>query len=194
MIFGVLLTVWLAQLFILGSVSAWVIWSTALFAIASAGYSAFLFAQARGRDLWQSPILFWHLLVKSVIAGAATLILIGSLELITPFQFVSGQMFVWLVNILMVSLFASLAIIFGDLFMKHGADDSVRASDLLIKGPLSRSFWIIVVGLGAIVPAGLIVSPLGSLIPYIVAALLALFGLWMYEHLWIKAGQAVPLS
>jgi len=35
---------------------------------------------------------------------------------------------------------------------------------------------------------------LGSLIPYIVAALLALFGLWMYEHLWIKAGQAVPLS
>jgi len=103
-------------------------------------------------------------------------------------------MFVWLVNILIVSLFAGLAIIFGDLFMKHGADDSVRASDLLIKGPLSRSFWIIVVGLGAIVPAGLIVSPLGSLIPHIVAALLALFGLWMYEYLWIKAGQAVPLS
>jgi hypothetical protein len=24
--------------------------------------------------------------------------------------------------------------------------------------------------------------------------LLALFGLWMYENLWIKAGQAVPLS
>lgn len=194
MIFGVLLAVWLAQLFILGSLSGWIIWSTALFAIASAGYSAFLFAQARGRDLWQSPILFWHLLVKSVIAGAATLILIGSLELITPFQFVSAQMFVWLVNILIVSLFAGLAIIFGDLFMKHGADDSVRASDLLIKGPLSRSFWISVVGLGAIVPAGLIVSPLGSLIPHIVAALLALFGLWMYEHLWIKAGQAVPLS
>jgi hypothetical protein len=31
-------------------------------------------------------------------------------------------------------------------------------------------------------------------LPNFVAALLALFGLWFYEHLWIKAGQAVPLS
>jgi len=23
---------------------------------------------------------------------------------------------------------------------------------------------------------------------------LALFGLWIYDHLWIKAGQAMPLS
>src|SRR5690606_17276315 len=26
-----------------------------------AGYTAFLFGQAEGRDLWQSPLLFWHL-------------------------------------------------------------------------------------------------------------------------------------
>jgi hypothetical protein len=32
------------------------------------------------------------------------------------------------------------------------------------------------------------------MIPIVAAAFLALFGLWMYEHLWIKAGQAVPLS
>src|SRR5262245_43063744 len=194
MVFGALLAVWLAQIYFAGAVSAWVIWSTALFAVASAGYSAFLFAQARGRDLWQSPILFWHLLVKSVIAGAASLLLIGSLELITPYQFISASMFVWLVNVLIVSLFAGLAIIFSELFMKHGADDSVRANNLLISGPLSRWFWIAVVGLGAIVPAGLILAPIGSLLPHVVAAVLALFGVWMYEHLWVKAGQAVPLS
>lgn len=194
MIFGALLIGWLAQIFTLGAVSPWIVWSAALFAIASAGYSAFLFAQARGRDLWQSPILFWHLLVKSVIAGAATLMLIGALEMITPYQFISAQLFGWLVNILVVSLLASLAIIFSDLFMKHGADDAVRAGDLLITGTLNRSFWIVVVGIGAIVPGGLILWPVGSLIPHIAAAVLVLFGLWMYEHLWIKAGQAVPLS
>jgi Fe-S-cluster-containing dehydrogenase component/formate-dependent nitrite reductase membrane component NrfD len=194
MIFGALLVAWLAQVFTVGAVSPWILWSSALFAIASAGYSAFLFAQARGRDLWQSPALFWHLLVKAVIAGAATLLLIGSLETVTPFQFISPQMFVWLVNILIVSLLAGLALVFSDLFMKHGTDDAVRAGELLINGALARWFWIGVVGLGALVPAALILAPLGSLIAYPGAALLVLFGLWMYEHLWIKAGQALPLS
>jgi hypothetical protein len=37
--------------------------------------------------------------------------------------------------------------------------------------------------------------PLGSPIPlYVAAPVLALFGLWIYDHLWIKAGQAMPLS
>jgi hypothetical protein len=79
--------------------------------------------------------------------------------------------------------------------MKHGAEDAVRAGDLLLRGPLSKSFWIFVVGLGAVVPVGLVFVPLGSPVPlYVVAPVLALFGLWMYDHLWIKAGQALPLS
>jgi len=195
MIFGLLLGLWLFQLYSQGGVSPWVIWPAALFAIASAGYSAFLFAQARGRDFWQSPMLFWHLLVKAVLAGAATLILIGSLELVTPYQFVSQQLLAWLINILNVSLLASAAIIFGELFMKHGAEDAVRAGELLLRGPLSKSFWLLAIGLGVVLPVGIIFLPIGSLIPlYIVAPVLALFGLWMYDHLWIKAGQAMPLS
>ena len=75
MVFGFLLAVWLAQIYRQGFVSLWLIWLTALFAIASAGYSAFLFAQARGRDFWQSPLLFWHLIVQAIAAGAAVLIL-----------------------------------------------------------------------------------------------------------------------
>ncbi len=193
-IFGVLMALWFYQMYHLGRVSPWVIWPAALFAIASAGYSAFLFAQARGRDFWQSPMLFWHLIVKAIGAGAAVLILLGSLELITPYQFMSPQLFFWLIHILIVSLLGGLAMVFGELFMKHGTEDAVRAGDLLLKGPLWKSFWILAVGLGVAVPAILIFLPLGSLLPNIAAALLALFGLWFYEHLWIKAGQAVPLS
>jgi formate-dependent nitrite reductase membrane component NrfD len=194
MIFGALLAAWLAQIYLQGAVSPLIIWSTALFAIASAGYSAFLFAQARGRDFWQSPLLFWHLIVQALAAGASVLILIGALELITPFQFMSPQTFLSLVRILGVSLLVSLAMIFGDLFMKHGAEDAVRAGELLLTGALRTPFWLFAVGLGLVIPMGLILWPLGSMIPIVAAAFLALFGLWMYEHLWIKAGQAVPLS
>jgi Fe-S-cluster-containing dehydrogenase component/formate-dependent nitrite reductase membrane component NrfD len=194
MVFGALLAVWLVQMYRVGSVSPWIMWPSALFAIASAGYSAFLFAQARGRDFWQSPLLFWHLVVKAISAGAAVLILIGSLELITPYQFMSPQMLVWLIHILIFSLLAGMAMVCGDLFMKHGSEESIRAGALLLSGPLCRSFWALVVGLGVAAPAGLFFWQANTLIPHVVAALLALFGLWMYEHLWIKAGQAMPLS
>jgi hypothetical protein len=48
--------------------------------------------------------------------------------------------------------------------------------------------------LGALAPIALTLWPTSSIYPNLAAAVLALFGLWMYENLWIKAGQAVPLS
>ena len=178
MIFGLLLTFWLFQIYTQGRVSPWVIWPAALFAIASAGYSAFLFAQARGRDFWQSPLLFWHLLVKAVLAGAAVLILIGSLEFVTPYRFMSPLMFAWLINILVVSLFVSLAMIFSELFMKHGAEDAVRAGDLLLTRAIEQILLALCRRAGRR-RAGrdLFFVPVGSLIPlYVLAPILALFG------------------
>jgi formate-dependent nitrite reductase membrane component NrfD len=84
--------------------------------------------------------------------------------------------------------------ILGELFMSHNNEDVARPAHLLLGGALWKQFWLIVVGLGAIVPIALTLWPTGSVYPNIAAALLALFGLWMYQNLWIKAGQAVPLS
>ena len=187
-IFGILLSVWLALILTGNAVHPLLVWVTATFAVASAGYSAFLFAQARGRDFWQSPLLFWHLLIQAIAAGAATLTLIGSVLGVTL------PLFSWLGHLLVISLCLSLAMIFGDLFMKHGTEDAVRAGEILLRGPLKKSFWIFVVVVGTILPVFLVLWPVSSLIPNIAAAILALFGLWMYEHLWVRAGQAVPLS
>jgi Fe-S-cluster-containing dehydrogenase component/formate-dependent nitrite reductase membrane component NrfD len=188
MVFGALLALWIALMLTGRGLFPLLVWTTATFAVASAGYSAFLFAQARGRDFWQSPLLFWHLLVQSIAAGAATLTLIGTV------LGVSLPLFTWIGQLMVISVFAGLAMIFGELFMKHGAEDAVRAGALLVSGPLRNAFWICVIGIGSVVPVVLVLWPIGSLIPNIVAAVLVLFGLWMYEHLWIKAGQAVPLS
>jgi len=194
MVFGLLLVAWLALIFNGGALYPWLVWLTAMFAVASAGYSAFLFAQARGRDFWQSPMLFWHLIVQAFAAGAAFFILLRGIEALTPYALMSAAMFAWLNQALVIALLASLAMIFGDLFMKHGAEESVRAGDLLLTGPLARSFWLFVIGLGAVAPIILMLWPISSILPNVIAAVLVLFGLWMYEHLWIKAGQAVPLS
>ena len=43
-------------------------------AVGTAVYTAYLFAQAKARDLWQSPLLAPHLAVQAVLAGAAALV------------------------------------------------------------------------------------------------------------------------
>jgi hypothetical protein len=50
----------------------------------------------------------------------------------------------------------------------------------------------VVVG-GTIVPVLLIMSPFYPVTPA-AASILALGGLWLWEDLWVRAGQALPLS
>jgi len=188
MIFGILASVWLIEGITNGAISTWIVWSTALFAIASAGYSAFLFGQARGRDFWQSPLLFWHLLIQAITAGAAVLLLLGALI------GVSQPLFDWLGNRLVMFVFVGLAMIFAEHFISRRSEEFARAAHLLLSGALGTQFWVFVVILVALVPSALILWPTPSLLPNIIASVLVLAGLWMYENLWIKAGQAAPLS
>ncbi|WP_456423394.1 4Fe-4S dicluster domain-containing protein, partial [Lutibacter sp.] len=75
-VFGLLVTVWGAMtLFDVNSGETILLWITAVFAVLLAIYTAFLFAQAKGRDFWQSPTLPLHMLVHSVMAGASIFII-----------------------------------------------------------------------------------------------------------------------
>jgi formate-dependent nitrite reductase membrane component NrfD len=162
-------------------------WPTAAVAAATAGYSAFLFGQAEGRDFWQSPLLLPHLLVAALVAGSASLLLaanaLGSASIITG----------GLGLVLWGSLLVSAVVLFAELFTAHGTQDAARAARLLTHGPLRVALWG-GVGVGGIVlPLVLLLSasvPFGSEL----AAGLALAGLWLWEELWIRAGQSIPLS
>ena len=48
-------------------------------ALGAAIYTAFLFAQAEGRDLWQSSLLPFHLMAQAFVAGAGALLPLGLL-------------------------------------------------------------------------------------------------------------------
>src|SRR5205085_3455851 len=64
--YSILVTIWLGLLLIgATSMANVLLWPTAALAIPTAVYTAFLFAQAKGRDLWQSPLLSVHLLVHA---------------------------------------------------------------------------------------------------------------------------------
>jgi Fe-S-cluster-containing dehydrogenase component/formate-dependent nitrite reductase membrane component NrfD len=189
--YGALGTAWLLCGISRSSVPGVVQWFAAAFGVASACYSAFLFAQAKGRDLWQSPLFLWHLLVQAFVAGSATILIAG--QLIDASTGVLRPTAL----ILLISLIITLAMIFGEIALPHVSEDVRIATRALIKGHLSRRFWGLVIGMGLIAPIILTALVIASCVPNafaIAAAVLALAGLWWFEELWVKAGQAAPLS
>jgi Fe-S-cluster-containing dehydrogenase component/formate-dependent nitrite reductase membrane component NrfD len=186
MAYGAIATLWL--LVGLGFVG----WPPLLLAVpamllgcAAAGYSAFLFGQAEGRDFWQSPLLLPHLLVAAVVAGSAALTIIGALMATD----IRAQVALW--TTMLVALVLHAVLLFAELGVAHANVDVRRAAALITRGPMKTPFWLGVVALGIVGPFVALLT-IGA-IP-ILAAALALIGLWIYEDLWIKAGQSIPLS
>ena len=189
--YGVLAGGWLLCGILVGSVPGVLQWFAAAFAVASACYSAFLFAQAKGRDLWQSPLFLWHLLVQALVAGSATILMAGIV------MDAGGNILRSAIVILLISLVISLAMIMGEIALPHVSEDVRIATQVLIRGRLSARFWGLVVGVGMVAPiisAAMAYSFAVTSAFSIAAAVLALAGLWWFEELWVKAGQSVPLS
>jgi Fe-S-cluster-containing dehydrogenase component/formate-dependent nitrite reductase membrane component NrfD len=164
---------------------------TAAGAVACACYSAFLFAQARGRDLWQSPLFCWHLLTHALIAGSSVLILMAigmgaGVPLLTT-----------LAEILIASLAFSLAMVLAEPYLPPLTDDVRRAAEILTRGALATAFWGLLVVAGLLVPIALLWMTLhgvGANPARVAAAVLAISGVWVFEDLFVQAGQAPPLS
>jgi len=151
----------------------------AALALGAAGYSAFLFAQAEGRDFWQSPLLLPHLLVAAVTAGAAVGLLTHG-----PSPLLRG--------LLLMGLGVNLLLILAERYTPHPNLDAAAAARLITEGPWRRVFWGGVVIGGTLVPALLLIpaSPVAAGL----ASLLALGGLYLWEDIWVRVGQSVPLS
>jgi Fe-S-cluster-containing dehydrogenase component/formate-dependent nitrite reductase membrane component NrfD len=161
---------------------------TALLAAGTAGYSAFLFGQAEGRDFWQSPLLLPHLLLAALMAGAASLLIVGVAAGAHP---TVSRGLGW---VMALALAGEALLLLAELSGTHANIDVARAARLVTRGHHSGRFWTMVIGVGIVVPVTLaLLWPAGGVFGT-VAALLALAGLWVYEDIWIKAGQSVPLS
>lgn len=190
MVYGALAAAWLACGFLLKSVPSVLALASATLAVCAACYTAFLFAQAKARDLWQSPIFIWHLLVQALIAGAAALLIVGVALGTATIMLLADA---W---VLAGALALGLVMILVELALPAISEDFRRAADLISHGALSARFWIFVVLIGTVAPLVLIGfgAAMRNSALLVIAAVLGLGGLWIFETIWIKAGQAVPLS
>jgi Fe-S-cluster-containing dehydrogenase component/formate-dependent nitrite reductase membrane component NrfD len=173
-----------------------------LLALAAAGYSAFLFGQAEGRDFWQTSLKLPHLIVASLVAGSATLLfVVPGWHFSTAPDFVSGGWaarppFHALGPLLFVALLAHAAFVLMELFSRHPGYEAAAAARLLTRGRWGRRLWGGVVAAGIVAPLALLMAGAASqsAVPTSLSALLSLAGLWIYEDLWVQAGQSIPLS
>jgi Fe-S-cluster-containing dehydrogenase component/formate-dependent nitrite reductase membrane component NrfD len=189
--YGGLLVLWLG-LHLFAAAPLPLTWLVALFAALAAVYTAFLFGQAEGRDLWQGPLLPASLLAQAVIAGSAGLA-VWSAATGAPAP---------LLRALEMSLLAALvvhgALIALELLMPHPTANAAWGARALRRGEQARLFWGVGVGLGIIAAVALLVAALAFPVlqgPLAALAGIAAFaGMAGYEQAFVQAGQAAPLS
>lgn len=185
---GVILSLYGAVLVLhfLAALLGWTGWPQALawaglpLAVLSAVYTAWLFAQAKARDLWQSPLLPPQLLVQAAASGAGALLLVAT--------FVEPAAIRPLAQITALATLVHLLLVAGEATITHATAHARLAAREMARGRYRRYFRT-GIALQAAGLLGALAFPAGVLI-----APLVLAGLLAYEHAFVQAGQAVPLA
>ncbi len=145
-------------------------------------YTGWLFGQAKGRDLWQSALSPIHLGFQALVAGSAMLLLIRPEELSD------------LRGVLAIAITIELPFILLEVFGKHSTEAARLAARSMTLGV--RGIWLHIgaIGAGRILPMVLLWGMPGGEWTFRCAALLALAGIAIWEHLWVEAPQRLPLA
>jgi len=161
--------------------------------ILTAVYTAYLFAQAKARDMWQNPLLPPHLFFQSLLLGSAVLLPLvvwsrGTMDIARP-------ELVLLLWALVIFSFIHLLMVWGEVSLTHPTAHARLAIWEMVSGRYNNDFWI-----------GIILSTLGALLSLfavigmfdvslgVASAPLALIGLMLFESAYVQAGQSVPLA
>jgi formate-dependent nitrite reductase membrane component NrfD/ferredoxin len=164
------------------SFQSWLLIGGVPLAALTAVYTAYLFAQAKARDMWQNPLLPPHLLVQALLLGSAVLVL-GY----------GGGFFE--IGLLALTNLVHLLMIWGEVSLTHPTAHARLAIHEMVYGRYRNDFWI-----------GVILSFLGALLPTLAVfdliplsfgaagAPVALVGLMLFENAYVQAGQSVPLA
>ena len=160
----------------------------------AAGYTAFLFGQCEGRDLWQSRLLLPHLLFQALFLGAITL-LPALAFLPDPLHLAA---FSWLI---LIGAGGHLALALVDAHGSHPTTNSQLAASLLPRIPAWRgtNFRAFSLGLGlstltAALAVIIVLTDLLNLPTALVLMFAAWIGAYLYEQAFVRAAQIPPLS
>lgn len=144
--------------------------------VLTAVYTAYLFAQAKARDLWQSPLLPPQMLFQALLLGTATLLLLA------PWYApeLSSRLETWV----RIGLVIHILVLVAEYRLAHVTAHARQAMFEMVQG---RYHWFFTISLMCIVIG------LGNWWPQLLAPG-ALLGILFYEHAYVQAGQSVPLA
>jgi Fe-S-cluster-containing dehydrogenase component/formate-dependent nitrite reductase membrane component NrfD len=147
-------------------------------AVGTAVYTAYLFAQAKARDLWQNPLLPAHLAVQAVLAGAAALLPFAAWRGTSGAASALG----WTLG---GAALVHVLFVLGEVSLPHPTAHARAAVHEMLAGRYRLAFW-----------AGAVLVTCGVVAPWLGAwvAVPVLAGLALYEHAYVQAGQSVPLA
>ncbi len=151
-------------------------------AFGAAVYTAFLFGQAEGRDLWQSPLLPPHLVVQATMAGSAVMLLVA------PFIEMPEAMLNITTLAFGIAMLIDLGFLLGEMAMPHATTTAGAAAHEIYHGRYAKQFWIGAILVGHVAAL--------ALLPFLApaAAIGALIGLYFFENAFVMAPQEVPNS
>src|SRR5687768_4043904 len=127
-------------------------------AILTAVYTAYLFAQAKARDMWQNPLLPPHLLVQSLLLGSAVLlpllVVVRSTSAVERFLGFMWPETHWLLWMLAITSLIHLFMVWGEVSLTHPTAHSRLAIWEMVNGRYKNEFWLSIVlsTLGALLP------------------------------------------
>jgi formate-dependent nitrite reductase membrane component NrfD len=164
-------------------------WVNLPFGLATAGYTAFLFAQCEGRDLWQERALLPHLIAQALFLGAGVLM---------PFAPFKSEIVLWFG----IGITAHALLVTFELRKRHSTENARQAVGFLRVvelGPIRHPHQL-GTALGTALPLALValaaLSRMHQAAPLLLglAALCAVAGLYCYKYAYVRAGQLPPLS
>lgn len=150
-------------------------------------YTAFLFGQAEGRDLWQSTLLPVHLLVQALLAGSGVALFLDLFVTLSPDLL--GAARITFAAMLLVDLLVTLM---GEFGMPHGTDAAAQAAHEISHGRYRTHFWWGSIALGHAAPLLLLWT--GFPVLAALAGLCAVAGLYFYEYAFVMAPQEIANS
>jgi Ni/Fe-hydrogenase subunit HybB-like protein len=160
-----------------GRAAAWLAVAGLPLAVLTAVYTAYLLAQARGRDLWQIPLLPPHMAVQALVLGAAALAPLTA--------WLEPRALPPILILLAGACAAHLLLVAAEATLAHPTAHAELAAHHLFRGRLAPWLW----GGAGLVLIAVFAPWLGP-----AATLPALLGLLAYEHGYVQAGQSVPLA
>jgi Fe-S-cluster-containing dehydrogenase component/formate-dependent nitrite reductase membrane component NrfD len=153
-----------------------------VFGLLTAAYTAWLFAQCEGRDLWQTRLLLPHLILHALGSGAAVLMIVAVMR--------GDPASSWLRDVFLVGVVGTGAIALADALGRHRTSNGAAAARALTRGAQARLFWVALV-IGVVLP---VILAFAGTPGAVAAAVLALAGWWLHGHAFVLAGQGPPIS